>query len=42
MRSSMENVGSERFDDSDIEDPEHDLELIHPVVGQIEPEVKPS
>jgi len=39
MRSSVENIGPERSDDSDIEDPEYDLELIHPAVGRIEPEV---
>ena len=39
MRSSVENIGLERSDDSDIEDPEYDLELIHPAVGRIEPEV---
>ncbi|XP_023325493.1 uncharacterized protein LOC111699140 [Eurytemora carolleeae] len=38
MRSSVENIGPERSDDSDIEDPEYDLELIHPAVGRIEPE----
>ena len=37
MRRSVEDLDD---DDADDTEPEHSLELVHPVVGKVEPEVK--